>query len=124
MSEIKDRVIQARKLLGFNQESFGKKIGMTKSAISKIEVGENSLTDKNIKLICKVFAINEKWLRTGEGEMRNDNEKGYISTVIGSLGDIDKKDMEIVELYLSLDEEYRIAFRTFLKGFTDKAKDE
>jgi len=34
-----------------------------------IELGKVALTDKNIKLICSTFAVNESWLRTGKGEM-------------------------------------------------------
>lgn len=34
-----------------------------------IEVGANLLTEKNIKLICMTFNVNECWLRTGEGEI-------------------------------------------------------
>jgi hypothetical protein len=34
-----------------------------------IELEKSTLTEKNIKLICATFAIDEKWLRTGKGEM-------------------------------------------------------
>jgi hypothetical protein len=34
-----------------------------------IELEKTALTDKNIKLICATFAVDEDWLRTGKGEM-------------------------------------------------------
>jgi len=34
-----------------------------------IEKGNSVLTEKNIKLICTTFAVNEQWLRSGKGEM-------------------------------------------------------
>ena len=51
------------------QEEFGSKIGIKKNSLSQIESGKNSLTQQNIVAICKVFNVNESWLRTGEGEM-------------------------------------------------------
>lgn len=51
-----------------NQTDFGKKIELTRSAICKIESGENNPSDQTIRLICNSFNVNENWLRTGEGE--------------------------------------------------------
>lgn len=48
---------------------FAKRIGLTQTALSMIESEKVSLTEKNIKLICATFSINEKWLRTGKGVM-------------------------------------------------------
>ena len=63
------RVRNLRKELGLTLEKFGKSLGVGKTAISKIENGENSLTDQMIISICREFNVNEEWLRTGEGEM-------------------------------------------------------
>jgi transcriptional regulator with XRE-family HTH domain len=65
----KDRLIALRKALGLNQREFADRLGIKATAVSMIELGHNSLTEKNIKLICMVFRINEVWLRTGKGEM-------------------------------------------------------
>ncbi len=51
------------------QEKFGNELGVTKTAISKMELGIYSVTDTMIRLICSTFNVNETWLRTGEGEM-------------------------------------------------------
>lgn len=50
-------------------EEFAKRVGVTKSAISLIESGRNSLTDQMVCSICREFGINETWLRTGDGQM-------------------------------------------------------
>lgn len=50
-------------------ENFAKPLGVRKTAISKLENGERSLTDQMAKSICREYGVNEKWLRTGEGEM-------------------------------------------------------
>lgn len=120
-NDIGKRILEIRELLELSQEAFGKEIGMTKSAISKIEKGENSLTEKNLKLISQRFGINEEWIRTGEGEIKK-NEHDFIQAIAESFGNIDEKDMEIVKMYLSLDKKYRTAFKTFLEGFKKKYK--
>jgi transcriptional regulator with XRE-family HTH domain len=64
-----DRLITLRKALGLSQRKFAERLGIKANAVSMIELGHNSLTEKNIKLISMVFRVNEIWLRTGEGEI-------------------------------------------------------
>jgi transcriptional regulator with XRE-family HTH domain len=66
---MKERIQAIRKTLKLNQEKFAERLGMKRTTLSMIEVGENPLTEKNIRLICMTFNVNEKWLRTGKGEM-------------------------------------------------------
>ena len=54
-----------------SQEAFGKRIGIGKTSVSKLESGENSPSEQTVMLICKEFGINEIWLRTGEGGDNN-----------------------------------------------------
>lgn len=64
-----ERVKELRKSLNYTLDKFGGKLGVQKSAISKIEKGENNLTDQMLLSICREFGVSEEWLRTGEGEM-------------------------------------------------------
>jgi transcriptional regulator with XRE-family HTH domain len=64
-----NRLKLIRKELRLNQTEFARLIGLKQTALSMIEVGSTPLTDKNIKLICAAFNVNEQWLRTGKGEM-------------------------------------------------------
>ena len=71
---IGERLKYLRKnLLGLTLEKFGEQLGVTKTAISLIESGKNTLTEQNIIAICKTSwngkYVNEDWLRTGEGEV-------------------------------------------------------
>ena len=50
-------------------EKFGEPLGLKKSALSLIESGKNTLTEQNIKAICREYKVNEDWLRYGTGEM-------------------------------------------------------
>lgn len=81
-----ERLKQIRKTRSMNQEEFGKKLGVTKTAISKMELGTYNITDSMIKLICNEFSINENWLRHGEGKMYNDLlPKSDTATYVSSL---------------------------------------
>ena len=72
-NEINERIRALRKALKLKQSDFGKQIGLTQTSLSMIERGANTLTDKNIRLICSVFNVREEWLRTGNGNMFNDS---------------------------------------------------
>lgn len=64
-----ERVRTLRKELSLTQSDFGKRVGVGKTAISKIEKNENSLTDRMFNSICREFNVNEDWLRSGDGDM-------------------------------------------------------
>jgi transcriptional regulator with XRE-family HTH domain len=74
---MKDRVTALRKALKLSQVEFAKRLGMRNTSLSSIEVGDNILTEKNIKLICVLFNVNEDWLRSGEGEMFKASSSPY-----------------------------------------------
>lgn len=65
-----ERVKEIRKTLGLTLEKFGERLGVGKTAVSKIEHEQCALTDQMVKSICREFSISEEWLRTGSGNMR------------------------------------------------------
>lgn len=62
-----ERFKEVRKTLGLTQSEFGKSLGISNTAISKIEKGENNVSESNIISICREFGVNEEWFRTGVG---------------------------------------------------------
>ena len=64
-----ERVREVRKFRKMSMEQFGERLGVQKSAISKIEKGDRGLTEQMLKAICREFNVNETWLRTGDGDM-------------------------------------------------------
>ena len=77
-----ERIKELRTMLGLSTEKFGARVGVTRSAISRIENGVVNVTEQMQKSICREFNVSEKWLRTGAGEMFNDlsqdEELAYI----------------------------------------------
>lgn len=66
---MKDRIKALRKALSLNQTDFGSKIGVKQSAVAAYESGSRTPLDSVIVSICREFGVNERWLRTGQGEM-------------------------------------------------------
>lgn len=80
-----ERVKKIRKDRNLTTEKFGEVLGIQRSAVSKIENGRCSLTEANIKAICREFSINEEWLRTGNGEMTIDYPEDEIAELVTDL---------------------------------------
>lgn len=64
-----ERIKELRKVLGLSQDEFGRRLGLTRGAITNIELNKTEPKPLLIDLICREFNVNETWLRTGEGEM-------------------------------------------------------
>ena len=115
-----ERIKDVRNSLGLTLEKFGEKLGVTKTAISRIEKGERSLTEQMTKSICREFSVYYMWLTTGEGEMfvesdddfferidrimagENESRKNMIKTLLyASDADIEAFD-RLVDYYISL----------------------
>ena len=62
------RLKELRKKLKMTQKEFGEKIGLTNAAISDIEKGKTSLTERNQNLICEKFNVNKEWIEKGTGD--------------------------------------------------------
>lgn len=65
-----DRIKQIRKFYKLTQTDFANKLGLSQNFITQLETGSKKPSDRTISDICRIFSINEKWLRSGEGEMK------------------------------------------------------
>ena len=111
------RVKQLRKELKLNQSDFGKRLGVTPAAISKIETGERKLTLQMSKAICNEFRVSQEWLVYGTGEMF----QAFPSSLMEQLTEefkLDELEQELIQDYLSLDIEERQMIARFLRGKT------
>lgn len=118
-----ERIKELRKSLGLTLEKFGERLGVGKTAISKIERGENGLTDQMRTSICREFLVNESWLLDGTGEMMrdmNDEDAAHIASRIAS----DDFAREMITEYLKLDEEYQELLLNFVKKLAGRAEDQ
>lgn len=64
-----ERLRKLRKTLDLTQQEFGDKIGIKRNTVAQYEMGRNEPIEAVILSICRVFGVNEEWLRFGNGEM-------------------------------------------------------
>ena len=120
---MKERIKELRKTLGFTLEKFGKNLGVGKTAISKIEKGENALTDQMFTSICNVNwdgkYVNEEWLRNGTGEMFKKPSNKTLNQLRYDYG-LTNKEYDFIARFLSLKPEMRIIVADFITETAEK----
>lgn len=68
METINSRIAEIIKESGMSKTDFAKKVNVSQSHVSRMVSGETGVSDRTISDICRVFRVNETWLRTGAGE--------------------------------------------------------
>lgn len=63
------RIKEVRKAKGLSQAAFGAPFGANRDMINNVENGRAAVSDIMIASICRTYGVNERWLRTGDGEM-------------------------------------------------------
>lgn len=81
-----ERIKKIRIELGLSQEEFGRRLGVTRGAVTNIELNKVEPKPLFIDLICREFNVDENWLRTGEGEMfRQQSREEEMAAIMGQL---------------------------------------
>ena len=105
---INERVKMIRKEKKLTMEAFGKQLGVTKVAISRIESGDRNVTDQMFLAICNTFNVNPDWLRDGIGEpfkevTRNRRIEDFVRDILTN--EPEGRKARLVDALASLDEE-------------------
>lgn len=108
------------------QQEFADGIGIARGNISAYEVGKNAPSDAVISLICTKYNVNEKWLRTGEGEMfielsRSDEIAQFVGQLMTEEDDSFKK--RLVSGLAALDDNGWKVLESFLDSIQIKRTD-
>ena len=86
MSEINTRIAEVIRASGLTKTAFAERINVSQQPISRL-AKDGTPSDRTIVDICREFGVNERWLRTGEGEMlmhlsREEEIMRFAATVI------------------------------------------
>ena len=113
---MKDRIKELRQSIGLTQEEFGRRIGLVKSGISRIESGTTGTTEQTLRSMCREFGASYLWLTTGEGSMFENggddaalhvmvdrvmaSENDRVKQIFKNLGDFTEEDWQQVNALL------------------------
>lgn len=99
------RLKEVRLALKLSQKQFADKMLISQDQISLLERGKRNLIERTLNDVCRIFNVNEEWLRHGTGEM-----------FVDPTADIDASDdvRELVRKILSLSEEDRRAIENLI----------
>lgn len=113
---MKERINQLRRALDLTQDEFGRRLGITKASISKIENGANSASEQTLRSMCREFGASYLWLTTGEGAMFENgtddaalhvmvdrvmaSENDRVKQIFKNLGDFTEEDWQQVNALL------------------------
>lgn len=117
------RIAEIRKNANLTQEQFGQKMNISKNYVNLIENGRKNPSDRLISDICRVFDIDEKWLRTGNGEMQKPwtDRLGYVlGQIAGGDDDLIK---DLILAYMELDNTSKQALRQIRDSMLAKQKE-
>ena len=117
-----ESIKEIRESLHLSRAEFGKILGVSGDVINNLERGRVEVTDEKIKLICSVLQINERWLRSGEGDMKlaltkNQEIAQFLNDVMAEDDDDFKK--TFVEVLASLNESEWQALASITRKLVD-----
>lgn len=114
-----ERVRIIRKELGLTLVEFGNRIGLKNNSVSQIENNKNSLTEQNIKSICREFNVSYAWLVDGKGDMFSNIPETILDELIDEYN-LDFLDKKIIKKYLELNDDERNVIKKYLKSLIEE----
>ena len=115
-----DRIRLLRLALGLSQTEFAKRMGMTRSMVSNMELDLVDIPDYKIEMISKVFNASVHWLRTGEGEMFN--PVGVSLDALAKANNLDDLTRAVIITLIEMPQQQREAFQTLVSNAAEKMR--
>jgi transcriptional regulator with XRE-family HTH domain len=124
---MKNRIKELRKKeLNLTQKQFADKLGLSENFVWQIEKGERIPSDRTISDICRIFDVQEDWLRNGTEPMRAARSREEeIAELVGSAlnGSSDFKKAVIKMICSRTDDELKALEAALLAVYEDIKKE-
>lgn len=116
---MKDRIKAVREHYHLTMEAFGARIGIKKSSVSLLESGKNDPSERTIKSICREFNVNETWLRTGDGDMFDQDQPSILSRLADEYK-LTAREQSALSAFLELSDSDRAAIMRYVDKLVEK----
>ena len=122
---ISDRIRKIRTDDGLSQLRFAQTLSISRSAICKLESGENKPSEQTLAIIQKHFLVNADWLRTGIGEpYTSEDSRSCILRLLARTDDeLISLLIRLLKTYDQLDMTEKAVLRKFVKNMATKSQD-
>jgi transcriptional regulator with XRE-family HTH domain len=102
---ISQRIKEIRKSMGLTQLDFANELKISQSHAGAMELGKRKVPERIMKMICFTYKINENWLKTGKGNMFNNNYDYKLEEVIKNFNKLDSllQDYVLKQIRLALE---------------------
>lgn len=120
---MKERFKILRKDTGLTQKDFAARVGLSQNFIAQIESGSKVPSDRTVSDICRIFHVNEHWLRTGEGEMYDlpeDRTAAIVSDLLEDDSPMNRLILNVLERYQLLDPVSREVIDRFIDSLLEE----
>ena len=126
MDEISGRIVQViKKTCNGNRSEFARRINITPAYAAQIYSGARIPSDRTISDICRVFNVNETWLRTGEGEMHTPRTKSEeLAAIFAEVQISDDARARLVKAFATLPDEAYPKLCSWIQAMAEKLQEQ
>ena len=118
------RIKLIRKTLGISQRDFGKKIGISDTAVSKLESGERNPSEQTLKSICREFNVDYFWLTEGADVDMFMKLPNTLMEKLSEQYNLNKKSQMVLKTYLEAPDDEKEAIENFLTTLAENLQKE
>lgn len=119
-----DRIKSLRKTLGLSQREFGKKIGISDTAVSKLESGERNPSEQTLLSICREFNTDYYWLTEGADVDMFMKLPNTLMEKLSERYNLNKKSQMVLKTYLEAPDDEKEAIENFLTTLAENLQKE
>ena len=125
MSTINERIGEVITSLGLTKTAFAERLNVSQQYVSKL-IRTGNPSERLLVSICREFNVNDRWLRTGEGEMFL--QRSTEDEIAAFMGDVLKDEpdnfrREFLAALARMDDAGWEALGKFLNDFNDKKRE-